>query len=247
MINNHTRLLLLAGALTISALTSEAQQRPSGSRRSQQYWDVLYLKNGSVIRGNIIDSNAATITLENRIQDTLVYAAQEVERTGRTPRPLKVSAQGFYGTMEAGIQFNETQGAVLRAIAGYRFGWQWQMGVGIGLDDYTVRSAPVFCDIRYDFSRKDKTLFMYGGAGAVIPWPTKTQREGGTDPSKKIPGFYLHTGLGYKIRLEHNHSMHISAGYAHSEMSLRYPAGWPSYFTYNYSYNRVTILLGYSF
>jgi hypothetical protein len=245
--NNYIRILLLAAFFSLQAFTINAQQKTPRASKHQTYWDVIYLKNGSVIKGTIIDSNATGIKLENRIQDTLVFSAQEIANTGRALKPLKISRHGFYGMMEAGVQFGDTQGAVLRAIAGYRFGWQWQTGIGIGLDDYSVRSAPVFGDIRYDFSRKDKTLFAYGGAGVSIPWPTRSQSPVWYPPSEKNAGLYLHTGLGYKIRLEHNHSMHISAGYAHAQMSLKYPTGSETYSSYNYSYNRVTILLGYSF
>jgi hypothetical protein len=246
MMNNYLKILLLAGLFCLPVSMANAQQKPPRAQK-QAYWDVIYLKNGSVIKGNIIDSSATAIKLENRIQDTLVYSAQEIAGTGRVPKPLKVSRQGFYGMMEAGIQLGDSQGAVLRAIAGYRLGWQLQTGIGIGLDDYSIRSAPVFGDIRYDFSRKDRTLFAYGGAGVSIPWPTRKQLPLWYAPIKKDPGLYLHTGLGYKIRMEHSHSVHISAGYAHTEMSLKYPAGNETYSTFNYSYNRVTILLGYTF
>jgi hypothetical protein len=245
--NNYIQILLLAGLFSLPAFRANAQHKPPRAKKQQGYWDVIYLKNGSVIKGTIIDSTATGIRLENRIQDTLVYSAQEIAGTGKASKPLKISRRGVYGMMEAGVQFGDSQGAVLRAIAGYRFGWQWQAGAGIGLDDYSIRSAPVFGDIRYDFSRKDKTLFAYGGAGASIPWPTKSQGPVWYPPGKKNPGLYLHTGLGYKIRLEHNHSVHISAGYAHAGMSLKYQTGSETYSTYNYSYNRVTILLGYSF
>ncbi|HEY1166969.1 MAG TPA: hypothetical protein VGE90_17460 [Chitinophaga sp.] len=247
MIKNYTQRLILAGLFTLLALGGTAQQKPSKPGKQPQHWDVIYLKNGSVIKGTIIDSSATGVKLENRIQDTLVYAAREVERITRVPRPSKISQKGFYGIMEAGVQFAADQGAVLRAIAGYRFHWQWQTGIGIGLDDYSVQSVPVFADIRYDFSRKSTTLFAYGGAGVSQPWPTTKQRELPGEPGKKTPGFYAHAGLGYKIRLGHNNSFHISAGYAHADMKLEYPAGRESNFTYNYSYNRVTILLGYSF
>ncbi|HEY0611807.1 MAG TPA: hypothetical protein VGD35_19180 [Chitinophaga sp.] len=247
MIHHYAYSLLLSGLLTTLAFTAAAQKRISQARKPQAiHWDVLYLKNGSVIKGTIIDSSAAAVKIENRIEDTLVYAAQDVERITRVPKPLKISPRGFYGIMEAGIQFGEDQGAILRAIGGYRFAWQWQAGVGIGLDDYSVQSAPVFADIRYDFSRKDQTLFVYTGAGASIPWPTKSQK-GLEEPAKKTPGLYLHAGLGYKIRMKHNRSLHIAAGYAHAEMDIEYEWEGRTYRTYNYSYNRVTIALGYSF
>ena len=99
MIKNYTQQLILAGLFTLLALGAAAQQKPVKPRKQPQHWDVLYLKNGSVIKGTIIDSSAAGVKLENRIQDTLVYSAQEVERITRVPRPLKISRKGFYGIM----------------------------------------------------------------------------------------------------------------------------------------------------
>jgi hypothetical protein len=255
MINRYINTTLLTGLLIWLALPANAQRKATRTQPvKKDYWDVLYLKNGSVIKGMLIDSSSATVKIENRINDTLVYTSAEVERITRMPKPLLVTRQGFYGMGEAGIQFSGDEGAVLRAIGGYRFAYQWQAGVGIGLDDYTVRSVPVFADLRYDFSRKPQTLFAYAGAGAAIPWISDDQHPFTAKPNKTTPGFYAHAGLGYKIRMKFNNSLHISAGYARTSMSAEYPfivwgMGGPmeTYQTYNYSYNRVTILLGYSF
>jgi|GEM_PF-1117722 len=246
-------ILLLAGGLLglLPAANARQQTQP---RQSKHHWDVLYLKNGSVIHGTVLAYDSATIRMENQVKDTLVYPVQDVARVARMPRPLLVSRQGVYGIMEAGVQFSGDEGLVLRAIAGYRFAWQWQGGIGIGLDDYELRSVPVFADIRYDFSRKTHSLFTYAGAGISMPWPSSEQLVRNEDPEKKIPGLYVHAGLGYKIRSGHNNSLHLSAGYSYASMTTKYPirnwtTGEPlgTYTTYNYSYNRVTITLGYSF
>jgi len=251
---NRQALILLLAGLLLSLLPAAHAQHPAQPRPLKQHWEVLYLKNGSVIHGTLLAYDSATIRMENQVKDTLVYPAQDVARVARVPRPLQVSRQGFYGIMEAGVQFSRDEGLVLRAIAGYRFAWQWQAGIGIGLDDYELRSVPIFADIRYDFSRKTNSLFSYAGAGISMPWPSGEQLIGNEDPEKKIPGLYVHAGLGYKIRSGYNHSLHLSAGYSYASMITKYPIrDWSTseplgtYTTYNYSYNRVTITLGYSF
>ncbi|GAA0528936.1 LSm family protein [Chitinophaga japonensis] len=250
--SKHALILLLA-VLLLGLLRVASAQQPR-QQQSKHHWDVLYLKNGSVIHGTVLAHDSTNIRMENQVKDTLVYPAQEIAQVVRVPRPLRVSRQGFYGMIEAGAQFSRDEGAVLRAVAGYRFAWQWQAGIGIGLDDYELRSVPVFADIRYDFSRKTHSLFLYAGAGISMPWPSGEQKIGNEDPEQKIPGLYVHAGLGHKIRLRNNNSLHLSAGYSYASMTTKYPirdwrTGEPlgTYTTYNYSYNRVTITLGYSF
>lgn len=251
---NWNKLGLLPAVIWMACtLNAAAQQKPPAYQK-KEHWDVLYLKNGSVIKGTLISRDAGTVRLENRLQDTLVYPAADVDRITRVPRPLKVSREGFYNISEAGIQFSGDKGLLLRTIVGYRFAWLWQAGAGIGLDDYTMRSVPVFADFRYDFSRKDLTPFVYAGAGISIPWPSAEQLPGSHRAEKKIPGLYVHAGLGYKIRLPGSHAIHFAVGYSLANMKTRDPirdwrTGEPlgTYTTNNYSYNRVTISAGFAF
>lgn len=239
--------LLLAGILLHFSV--QAQQKPAQHMR-----DVVYLKNGGVIRGVVIATTDSTIKMENRIRDTLVFAASEVANIIQEKVMPKISAHGFYVISEVGGQFSGDKGLVIRCIPGYRFAYQWQAGAGIGLDDYQMRSAPVFADLRYDFSRHDRTFFVYSGAGAAFPWPSDKQLINMMEPDKKEAGFYLHAGLGYKLRWLYNDAFHVSAGYSQTAMKLKYAirdwsTGEPlgTYTTYNYSFNRVTITVGCTF
>lgn len=172
---------------------------------------------------------------------TGVVIAQQKKKTG-----------GFYNIDEVGIQFSDKKGLVLRAIGGYRFNSHLQAGVGVGLDDYTLRSVPVFGDVRYDLNGTKNTFFAYGGAGISFPWITSNQFPGyyGKHPDKTVPGFYGHAGIGYKIRTGKN-DFHIAVGYSRAAMKLKYEsvAIWPQpvllgYTSYEYKFNRISIVAG---
>ena len=237
-------LLLGASLLCCQLLTAQHRQ------------DVIYFKNGSVIRGHIFSTGGGNIRIENRVKDTLVFTSEEVLRIVQEKVRPKISEHGFYNINEAGMQFSDRKGLVLRCIAGYRFAYQWQVGAGIGLDDYQIRSAPVFADIRYDFSRDDRTFFVNGAAGISMPWPTDNQSGiyGRKQPEKKLPGVYVHGGVGYKFRWKNNDAFHFSAGYSYAAMKTKYAIlDWQTgrdlgtYTTYNYTFSRVTVLIGFTF
>ncbi|WP_343670330.1 hypothetical protein [Chitinophaga sp.] len=234
-------LLLCAGLLLMQVLTA------------QQKLDVLYFKNGSVIRGHIFSTENGVVKMENRIKDTLVFSRAEMDSVKQEKVHPKITPDGFYNIDEAGLQFSDRKGSVWRCIVGYRFAYQYQVGVGIGLDDYQARSVPVFGDLRYDFSKAERTFFSYAGAGKAIPWLTRKQwgLQNSKEPDKNIAGTYVHAGLGYKFRWRYNSSFHISAGYAYAafktknailDWQTQAPLG--TFTTTDYSFSRVTVMMG---
>jgi len=234
-------LLLCAGLLAMQGLTA------------QRKLDVLYFKNGSVIRGHIFSTENGVLKIENRVKDTLVFNRAEMDSVKQEKVYPKIATNGFYNIDEAGLQFSDKKGSVWRCIAGYRFAYQYQIGVGIGLDDYQARSVPVFGDLRYDFSKEERTFFSYAGAGKAIPWLTRKQwsLQNSREPDQNVAGTYIHAGLGYKFRWRYNSSFHLSAGYAHAafktktavlDWQTQRPLG--TFTTTDYTFNRVTVMMG---
>jgi hypothetical protein len=221
--------------------------------RAQRKMDVLYFKNGSVIRGHIFSNELGVVKIENRVKDTLVFNSSEMDSIKQEKVYPKITPNGFYNIDEGGLQISDRKGSVWRCIAGYRFAYQYQVGVGIGLDDYQARSVPVFADFRYDFSKEERTFFSYAGGGIAFPWLTRKQwsKQNSSEPDKNIPGEYVHAGLGYKFRWRYNSSMHISVGYSHAafktktsliDWTTRQPTG--NFTTTDYSFSRLTVMIG---
>ncbi len=114
----------------------------------------------------------------------------------------------------------------------------WRIGMGAGLDYYSVRSVPVFVDVRNYFSKKKKA-FAFANFGYNIPWPMEDQYkvifiQGGTKKSEFKPGLYTDAGVGYDIDLGKQKNLSISIGYTIKKFSETYDErfawiwGWPS-------------------
>ena len=130
----------------------------------------------------------------------------------------------------------------------------WYAGVGLGLDYYRFRTIPLFMDIRKEFGKSSNKLFLYLDGGISFAWVTDDQ---------KMPynfehfsnGFYDDMGIGYKALLGKKNALQISLGYTYKQLTDTYssifyyndlPPVYPPQ-KLNYSLNRLSIKLGWSF
>jgi hypothetical protein len=65
----------------------------------------------------------------------------------------------------------------LQTINGLQYS-KWFAGIGTGLDYYSLRTIPLFGDLRWHMWDNGKTPFIYAGAGTNFVW-TKGNAEAG--------------------------------------------------------------------
>ena len=143
----------------------------------------------------------------------------------------------------------------LQTVNGFRYR-KWFAGLGTGLDFYMQRSIPLYADLRYDFSTKRKTFFLYSDAGVNFAWTKNKQQQNIVDQS---PGLFTDAGVGLKITTKKQDALVISVGYSHKQLSetkrgfgrWSWPI-WPvespeTFYRYNYKFNRIAVKLGFVF
>lgn len=136
---------------------------------AQNYKEVVYLKNGSIIKGIIVEQ-VPNISLKIQTADgsLFVYKMSEVEKVTKEvveARRLnqfnKKSAKGYKGFVETGYSlgigdysYNRFE---LSTSHGYKFNSYLFLGAGVGLCAYETDdiAIPFFADFRVNFS-KDK-------------------------------------------------------------------------------------------
>ena len=150
-------------------------------------------------------------------------------------------------TGEAGSSFQ------LQSINGMRYK-TWFAGAGVGLDFYKKRGIPVFLDIRKDILNKPSTPFVYADGGIHYSWPTGQDKPGGNGKRTFSNDLYYDVGIGYKVSVKDQHAVLLSAGFSRKRVEevTTYPQFCPacppeSYEAYNYTFNRLTLKLGYRF
>jgi len=121
------------------------------------------------------------------------------------------------GDQSINLQFQVVGGIVSK---------NWRIGMGTGLDYYSVRSVPVFVDVRNYFGRKKKA-FAFANLGYNMPWPMEDQYktiflQTGTKKSEFKAGLYTDAGIGYDIDLGKQKNLSISIGYTIKKFSEKY-------------------------
>lgn len=177
----------------------------------------------------------------------LVVVAQENQQ------PIKKKPFAFQTIVQTGLLAGGSAEAfTLQTVNGFRY-QKWYAGIGTGLDFYMQRSIPLFADVRYEFSTKRKSFFLYSDAGINFAWTKNKEQQNIIDQS---PGLFTDAGVGLKISTKKQDAFIISAGYSYKhlkETKRGFSWGiWPvespeTVYRYNYSFNRIAIKAGFVF
>lgn len=216
---------------------------------AQNYTEVVYLKNGSIIRGIIIEqvpnSSLKIQTADGSIfaysMDEVVKITKEVgasrnkyERFGE-----KKSLKGYKGFVETGYIFDlsdcNANRFELSTTHGYQFNNYLFVGGGAGINFYTdadLYSVPLFASFRANFMNKKITPFADIKSGYTVG---------------DVEGAFVTVGLGVRFALAKKMALNLKLEYAYQEYDYEYYYSSSSYYYDNESINGIGIKLGFEF
>ena len=87
----------------------------------------------------------------------------------------------------------------------------WFLGAGIGIDNYFIKSYPLFVSLRKDFLLKKNSWFLYGDAGGQIMGNDENESTEFWEYST-TGGFYMDAGIGYKLKTTKKAAVFFSLG-----------------------------------
>lgn len=147
----------------------------------QNYDDVVYLKNGSIIRGMIIEQIPnVSLKIQTKDNSVLVYNMEDVEKMTKEPVQENSSAQQneYYGSEKdpavavllsallpgAGQYYNEdvTKGVVMTSL--YVAGWALYFAAGYSEEWYEDE----YYWASYGYYYEEETPWLYVGLGMVV-------------------------------------------------------------------------------
>lgn len=131
---------------------------------AQKYHDVIYLKNGSIVKGMIIEQVPNQEVTIKSGENTFVYKFDEIDRMAKElKRDMSDVPTGFIGRAELGVGLGvgefDAHALKLNAIAAYRFIPQLSAGIGTGIRYYFEERTglnrnpilPLLGDVRFNF------------------------------------------------------------------------------------------------
>jgi len=131
----------------------------------------------------------------------------------------------------------------------------WFWGIGTGIDEYRLKSVPLFADIR---KRLTRNFFAYTDAGFNWYWQKPGDVKQFYISDKFKTGLYGEAGLGYMVQLHRGLSMLFSGAYSFKKLTEQGDDGWgstavifpvttSSSSSINYHLNRMAIKAGIAF
>jgi hypothetical protein len=215
------------------------------------YQDVVYLKNGSIIHGVIIEQVPnKSIKIETADGNIFVYQIDEIEKL--TKEPTKNDGentgleQGYKGIVEVGYQIGIGDYGMdrlkLNIINGYQINPYFSLGIGTGLRYYfssEVPLIPLFADFRANFINGKISPYLSLGIG--YSFNAKNSFEG--------VGFLLNPTLGVSFKISNNSAMNVGLGYEMQKMRVAFIGYGLYYFFYESTENTgaISIDAGISF
>ena len=213
--------------------------------------DVLYLKNGSIYRGKIMEKTDQIIKLETYDRNVFVVQLsdiQEIKQEESLKKPVTLYKQkGYVHYTELGplAGSNRASNGVttsafsFQTVNGYKFNQYLFTGIGIGADLYAVQTfIPIVLSIRGDLTKRGSKIPFYFVEGGYSLNATSNDVDG----IKYQGGNTLAVGLGLKILFQENTGFVIGAGYRFQRSELLEKGK-----TTIEDFDRLTLRVGFSF
>jgi hypothetical protein len=247
------KLLLLPAFLIISvSIFAQIQVR-----------DVIYLNNGSIIRGNIIEiSDNKTLKIES-CDNVLVFDMAEVQKVTKEEIPFVQVAEniskpdGYINITSFGVLSGNNESSMtapaqfsFETVNAYRLNRKYSFGLGIGIDRFDKLHVPVFLDCRYQLLNRDisPVIILKGGYSLPVGGENNSNYYYAENYSKGGP--MLGAGAGLIFRINNHNLAAISLAYRYqqtvtTEVQRNNDMKW----TYDHSvkYNRLEIKFGFYF
>lgn len=220
---NIKKILIFTAFFTIT-LTSFAQVK-----------DVVYLKNGSVIKGEILELKAGEFIKIKSIGDNIwVIDMEDVEKFNRLSDPkadkkdsiiLKMPYKGFFFSAGPGLLIGqEENGPILPFYSfllegGYTSKNKLALSLVSGIEAMDINYLAVLGGVKYYLmtGKINPHIYFRGGTAFGLESPSVGDTDQETDPS-----IILNPGIGIQMNLNRNNSLVLSLGYRYQKNIYRY-------------------------
>lgn len=200
----------------------------------QHYQDVVYLKNGSIIRGTIIEQVPnKSIKIETADKSVFVYQFDEIEKLSKEATRDKRNnyeryssrhESGYIGILDVGYAVGLGDYGLdfinLTMINGYKFNPHFSLGFGTGAKFYPDAEAiliPFFANFQANFLARAISPYVALNVGYSF------------DASNdfKPTGFLINPSIGVHFGISNNFGINVSVGYE---------GQWAEFYSYDYYY-----------
>ena len=203
-------------------IVATAQNKPTST---------VYLKNGSVIKGRIIENNPQeSVKIQTADKSIWVFKSAEVEKIDTLSSSIKATKsepvfslkKGYFTQAQVELMPSKKksdEGTIpsMLGVFGYQLNKHFSAGVGTGVEAYHISMMPVFAEGRYYFLNDSFTPFINLKGGYAFPL------ENGKDDARNLKlishgGIMAGAEVGFLKSLSAKTSFTFSIGYRYQHL-----------------------------
>ncbi len=216
--------------------------------------DVIYLNNGSILRGKVVENiNGVRTRIEIVGRNIIVIpdSAVKLILMDQSVAPLDRENKASPVEMTANVSFlgGSKNSGSCTFITSYRFPSRLSVGGGIGNEWFDQQQIPFIADVKYSFLKGSWSPYLYAQGGFAVPLSKKVDG----DNSEHYGGVLAGAGAGIRFNFTKHNAIIFSLGYRYQKTKTvtgSYPwiSAYQSYETIRYDeYNRLTFSFGFLF
>lgn len=226
--------------------------------------NVLYHKNGSIVRGQIIFQNTDSLKIKTTCDNVFVFAISDLtnirkekfqKRKNEKESFLFENNNGFYsystiGFLTGNSEFTDNFTFSFQTNFGYEFNNLLGVGIGVGIENLKTEILPVYASLKSHLFNKPSSPFISLSAGYSFPLSEKKK-----DDYKEFSyegGFNLGFDIGISTFRTNNYAFTITAGYRYQ--IIKETTDLYYYYWYGegqekntYEFNKIAIRIGFLF
>ncbi len=221
---------------------------------AQSTEDVIYLKNGSILRGDILETlpgvnvrfevigHNQLLIPDSAIQVILIDQQKNSAGNETLTSPVELAANvSFYGGSKnsGGFTF----------VTSYQFPFRLSAGVGIGTEWFNYQQLPFSADVSYCFFQGPFSPYLYAKVGYALPL---SKKEKDYEP-ENYGGVLAGAGGGLRFNFTKRNALIFSLGYRYQKTKTImstfpwYASGQQDETTTYTEINRITFSFGFLF
>lgn len=221
--------------------------------QSSDVQDVIYLKDGSILRGLIVEHGEdGSVKIQIIGYNTLVIPRDKIDRIAREPVPgtQYYKETGYFNTTSIGFAPGELGSAIrFEMVNGLQIDPHFSVGLGLGYSAYDkapIDAIPAYIDLKYKILKANSTPFAYLKAGYNFTINEESDENDRQRLEEHIGGTTASIGVGIHFAVSPNIGLDFNFGYLADNLSYVESLGFREIET-DLKYRRIIIGFGLSF
>jgi len=200
--------------------------------------DVVYLKNGSIIRGQIIEQKINKfVKIKCADRNIWVFQSSDIDSIKKETQPeikkFETKSKGYVNNTDFGIMINRNGyfdvPINFLMVNAYKFPFNTTLGIGTGIESFVDPVIPLFLDAKYYVFDKKVSPFIILQTGYSFPFNKDTEEY------QSKGGYLFNAGCGVRVFISKSSAWLFSLSYMYQELQT----------TKNYSWQSGTVITDY--